>query len=276
MRRMAEPVCLDSNALEARAAFAERLAEAAGAAILPHFRRKITVDDKGSGGDFDPVTEADRAAERAMRELIEQHYPDDGILGEEFPEKPSRNGLRWILDPIDGTRAFISGLPSWGVLIALNDGTRPVLGAVCQPYLGELFLGVNGAGLLRATLNGTAISCRPCPNLANAVASTTGLDFLPEADCQAFYRLAAEVRMVRYGFDCYAYAVLALGFIDLVAESQLQTYDVQALIPLIEAAGGRVTSWEGGDAQHGGRILAAGDARLHAAAIRLLQPAGPV
>ena len=267
---MADPSLIDAPELEGRAAFAERLAQAAGEAILPHFRERIRVDDKGAAGAFDPVTEADRAAERAMRALIEERYPQDGITGEEFPAKPSRNGLRWVLDPIDGTRAFIAGLPSWGVLIALNDGTRPVLGAIHQPYLRELFVGINGAGLRRASLNGAAIACRPCPRLADAVLSTTGLDFLPDGDRTAFLRLADEVRMVRYGFDCYAYAVLALGFVDLVAESMLQPYDVQALIPLIEAAGGKITSWEGGDAQHGGRILAAGDPRLHAAATGVL------
>jgi len=271
---MADPSSIDTSELEARAAFAERLAHAAGEAILPHFRERIRIDDKGPAGAFDPVTEADRAAERSMRALIEETYPEDGITGEEFSAKPSQNGLTWVLDPIDGTRAFIAGLPSWGVLIALNDSARPILGAVHQPYLGELFLGLDGGGIRRATLNGAPIACRPCSRLADAVLSTTGPELLPPDDREAFERLAGAARMVRYGFDCYAYAVLALGFIDLVAESMLQPYDVQALIPLIGAAGGRVTSWDGGDAQHGGRILAAGDPRLHAAAMNLLVQVG--
>jgi len=273
---MIESARISASELEARAAFAERLAETAGQAILPHFRERIDIEDKGADASFDPVTEADRAAERAMRTLIEETYPEDGITGEEFPTKPSKNGVSWILDPIDGTRAFIAGLPSWGVLIALNDGDRPVLGAVCQPYLRELFLGINAAGIRRASLNGKSIACRNGVRLEEAVLSTTGLDCLPEGDRAAFLRLAEAARMVRYGFDCYAYAVLALGFIDLIAESMLKPHDIQALIPLIEAAGGRVTSWEGGDAQHGGRILAAGDAALHAEAMTILRQSATV
>jgi len=176
-----------------------------------------------------------------------------------------------VLDPIDGTRAFIAGLPSWTILIALNDGTRPVLGAVTQPYLGELFLGVDGAGLRRATLNDTPIAVRACARLGQAVVSTTGLDLLPEGDRGAYLAAEAQCRLARYGFDGYAYAVLALGFIDLVIESGLQAYDVQALIPLVQAAGGRITDWAGGDPQSGGRVLAAGDARSHAAAMTVLR-----
>jgi len=270
---MPDRTTLDPAALEARAAFAERLAEAAGAAILPHFRERIDIDDKGAkaGMDFDPVTEADRAAERAMRALIAEAYREDGVIGEEFPETPSQNGLTWVLDPVDGTRAFIAGLPTWTVLIALNDGTRPVLGAVAQPYLGELFLGLNGAGLSRATFNGTPMATRARGGLKDAILSTTGLNFLPETDRAAYLAVESECRLARYGFDAYAYAVLALGFIDLVIESGLQPYDVQALMPLIEAAGGVITDWGGGDPQAGGRVLAAGDAQLHAAALAVLR-----
>ena len=261
---------LDADALESRAAFAERLAQAAGDAILPHFRQRIEIDNKHGDGSFDPVTEADRAAERAMRALIEDAYPDDGILGEEFAERPSHNGLTWVLDPVDGTRAFIAGLPSWGVLIALNDGSRPVLGVIAQPYIGELFLGITGAGISRATLNGAPIRCRQSVPLAQAILSTTGTDFMPADDRRAFEAVAAGTRLTRFGFDCYAYAVLAAGFIDLVIESELETYDVQALMPIIEGAGGVITSWTGGDAQAGGRVLAAGCPALHAAAMTLL------
>jgi len=269
------PQRLDVDELESRAGFAQRLAQAAGDAILPHFRARIDIGNKHGGAGFDPVTEADRAAERAMRAMIENAYPDDGILGEEFPEKPSRNGLKWVLDPVDGTRAFIAGLPSWGVLIALNDGARPVLGAIAQPYIGELFLGISSEQVRRATLNGAPIRCRQGVALEDAIITTTGTDFMPEDDRRGFEAVAARTRLTRFGYDCYAYAVLAAGFIDLVIESGLETYDVQALIPVIEGAGGIVTTWTGDDAQHGGRVLAAGCRRLHDAAREILAGASP-
>ncbi|MFQ5346576.1 MAG: histidinol-phosphatase [Rhodothalassiaceae bacterium] len=255
------------------AAFARRLADAAASETLPRFRAPMAVENKDGESGFDPVTEADRAAERVMRELIEATYPEHGILGEEFGEKPSQCGFCWVLDPVDGTRAFIAGLPTWGTLIALNDGSRPVIGLVAQPYIGEIFLGITAGEVRQATLNGRPIRTRPCARLGEAILSTTGIAWFTPAERAAYLALEAETRLVRYGFDCYAYAVLAAGHIDIVAEAGLQPHDVQALIPLVEGAGGIVSDWQGGEAQHGGCILAAGDARVHAGALALLAAA---
>lgn len=249
-------------------AFAEDMAIAAGKAILPHFRKPITIDNKNKGQGYDPVTEADKAAERVMRNMIEKRFPGHGIVGEEYGTKESADGPYWVLDPLDGTRAFIAGLPSWGTLIAFNDGTRPIIGIVSQPYIGERFVGIHTERLKQATLNGRDIKCRPCPDIEHAVLSTTGLNFLSGNERDAFLSLEKRAPITRYGFDCYAYAMLATGFMDLVAEAGLQSYDIQALIPLIEGAGGQVTGWKGEDAQAGGRVLATGDKRLHQAALR--------
>ncbi|GAK34352.1 bifunctional phosphatase IMPL2, chloroplastic [alpha proteobacterium Q-1] len=254
---------LPADQLLELATFTKKLAQAASEATLPYFRQQIAVDDKIGKPGFDPVTEADRGAERAMRALIEAHYPDHGIIGEEYGEKKSKSGPIWVLDPVDGTRAFVAGLPSWGTLIALNDGDQPVIGAVAQPYIGELFLGIHGSGISRAHLNDKPIQCRPCKSLDRAILSTTGVNFLSPLEQAAFKILERSAPITRYGFDCYAYAVLALGMIDLVVEAGLETYDVQALIPLIRGAGGVITGWRGDDAQAGGRVIAAGDADLH-------------
>lgn len=265
---------LDENKLADFARFAELLAKAAAGTTLPRFRTVLAVDDKAAGAErFDPVTEADRGAERAMRALIEAEFPDHGIIGEEYGDKPSRSGFTWVLDPVDGTRAFIAGLPTWGTLVALNAGGRPVLGLVSQPYIGETFVGISAGAVRRATLNGKPIRTRPCAGLAEAILSTTGTSWFSPAEREAFDAVEQRTRLVRYGFDCYAYAVLAAGFIDLVIEAGLKTYDIQALIPLIEGAGGHVTTWRGEDATPGGRILAAGDPRVHEAALDLLSSA---
>lgn len=255
--------------LDDLAAFAGTLADAAGSAILPHFRQSIAVHDKAGQDDFDPVTEADRAGEAAMRRLIEDRFPDHGIIGEEFDDKPSASGLSWVLDPIDGTRAFICGLPLWGTLIALADGGRPVLGVVDQPYLKERFVGM-GDG---ATLNGRPLRTRACGDLADAALSTTGIAWFTPAEQAAFLAVEARARLTRYGYDCYAYCMVAHGFLDLVVEAGLQPYDIQALIPIIEGAGGVVTDWTGGDAAGGGQIIAAGDRRVHAQALEVLRGA---
>ncbi|WP_420541549.1 histidinol-phosphatase [Rhodosalinus sediminis] len=252
---------------DAVAALADRLADAAGRAILPWFRADtLGTTDKGAGG-FDPVTEADRAAEAAMRDILDAERPEDGILGEEFGTRAGRSGLTWVLDPIDGTRAFLCGAPTWGVLIALSGPEGPLYGVVDQPYTGERFRG----GFGRATLDGPrghrALRVRRCPTLAEATLATTYPEVGTAADQTAFARVAREVRLTRYGMDCYAYAMLAAGQIDLVIEAGLAPYDIQAPLALIEAAGGIVTDWQGGPAQGGGRVLAAGDPELHRAAL---------
>ncbi len=252
--------------------FSGILADAAGAAILPHFRAPITVDNKKNDGKFDPVTVADHDAEQAIRTLILKTYPDHGILGEEFGAVSSRNGLTWCIDPIDGTRAFIMGVPQWGVLIGLHDGTAPVLGVMDQPFTGERFIGSRlGAHVTRNGVS-TQLRTRACATLSEAVLTTTHPGaFGKKSEHDAYLRVAAQARMHRYGGDCYSYAMLAHGLIDLVIETALQPYDIQALIPIIQAAGGVITNWRGGPADQGGQVIAAGDARAHAAALELLQ-----
>lgn len=250
-------------------AFAEQLADAAATAIKPYFRSDLNVADKG-GYLFDPVTAADKAAERAMRELIVARYPDHGILGEEEDEVVSSSDLTWVLDPIDGTRAFITGLPLWGTLIALNDGQRPVLGVMDQPFTGERYIG----GPSGAWRNGTPLKTRPCENLGAARLMCTTPDMFDTiVRRNAFEAVAKQARLVRFGGDCYAYCMLASGFVDAIVEANLQPYDVQALIPIIEAAGGVVTSWNGKSAQYGGTVVACGDRQLHAQLVGLLRDA---
>lgn len=248
---------------------ADRLADRARVETLAHFRKRgLDVDSKAE--DFDPVTEADRACEAAMRAILAEVRPDDGILGEEEAPRPSRSGLTWVLDPVDGTRGFMSGTPTWGVLIALRDGDGTMLGVVDQPYIGERFRG----GLGRAEVEGPqgvdALAVRRCTDLSKATLFTTFPEVGSEAERQAFERVSRDVRLTRYGCDCYAYALLAAGQIDLVIEAGLQPFDIAAPLAVVEAAGGLVTNWQGGTAENGGQIIAAGDARVHAAALERL------
>jgi myo-inositol-1(or 4)-monophosphatase len=246
--------------------FAGVLADAAARAIAPYFRSPLAVEDKG-GGYYDPVTEADRAAERAMRALIREHYPDHGILGEEEGAVAGAGRYTWVLDPIDGTRAFITGLPLWGTLIALNDGSGPILGVMNQPFTGERYTGT-AAGAWR---NGVPIRSRGCTGLEHARLMCTSPDlFDTPGQRAAFDAVAAEAQLVRYGGDCYAYCMVASGFVDAVIEAGLQPYDTQALIPIVDGAGGRMSTWDGTSAQHGGAVLACGDPVLHARLVERL------
>ena len=254
-------------------AFAHDLAAAAGEAILPHFRSPLSVENKADPGNFDPVTIADRTAEEAMRELIRQRFPEHGIFGEEHG-RTAGDRHTWVLDPIDGTRGFMTGLPTWGTLIGLTIDGQPRLGVMDQPFVGERFVGGAGATLLRPGAFAKPLHARACSGFAEAVLSTTSPDlFVTEAERAAFDGLRRQVRLTRYGGDCYAYCLLAAGLIDLVVESGLQPYDVVALVPIVEGAGGVITNWAGGPAWHGGQIVAAGDPRLHALALAALAPA---
>ncbi|MFP7673659.1 histidinol-phosphatase [Marivita sp. S0852] len=254
---------------------AERIADAARSAILPHFRsRDLSTDNKLSDG-FDPVTIADRAAETAMREVLADLRPDDAILGEEHGSVDGTSGLTWVLDPIDGTRSFISGTPTWGVLVALSDQTGPLLGLIDQPYIGERFMG----GLGRAHWTGpgrdSPLKAAATSDLADATLFTTFPEIGTADQYAAFHRVAKEVQLTRYGCDCYAYALLAAGQIDIVIEAGLNAYDIQAPIAVIEAAGGCVTDWTGAPAHHGGTALAAATPELHAKALHKLQDTNP-
>ncbi len=277
---MAAP--LDAPVLSALQAVADAAADAAGAAILPHFRSSgLAAEDKGGAAGFDPVTVADRAAEAAMRAVLARLRPGDSVLGEEQGRSEGAagrgTGLVWVLDPIDGTRGFMAGTPSWGVLVALNDGRRPVLGLIDQPFTGERFAGLVHGGrreaLWRRGAEARPLRTRPCAELAGAVLSTTFPEIGTDDERARFEAVRDRVRLTRYGLDCYAYALLAAGCIDLVIEAGLEPYDVQALIPVIEGAGGLITDWRGGDCQAGGRVLAAGDPRVHAAARAILSGA---
>lgn len=245
--------------------FALAVARDAGHAILPHFREPIRIDDKGSPAHYDPVTEADRAAEHVIRAAIAGAYPDHGIRGEEHGWERGTAAYTWVVDPIDGTRSFILGQMHWATLIAVNDGTDVLTGVAHQPYVGESFMAVAGGpaewqrGPERRTLR-----TRPCSTLASAVVACTDPKmFTSAADLAAFQRVADPARLVRYGGDCYAYCLLAMGLIDVVIEASLQAWDVQALIPIVQSAGGVITTWGGARCEEGGRVVACGDPALH-------------
>ena len=249
--------------------FADTLADAARAAILPYFRATHRISNKDAAR-FDPVTDADEAAERAMRALISAEFPEHSVLGEEYGGELASEGYQWILDPIDGTRAFISGLPTWGVLIGLYYEGRPLIGVMDQPYLDERYRGwMAGAN---ATARGVTrkLRTRSCGGIRDATLSTTDPYLFMDSEAEAFRRAREQAKLTRYGYDCYAYCMLASGFIDVVIENNLKPFDIAALIPVVAGAGGGVCAWDGGDASAGGRVLAWGDARLRDSALALL------
>lgn len=253
-------------------ATARALADAARTAILPLFRHPLAADNKAAAG-FDPVTQADRDSETAMRTILTRNRPQDAILGEEFGTQPGTSGLTWVLDPIDGTRAFICGAPTWGVLIGVTDARGPVYGLIDQPHIGERFEGGLGLAQLTGPRGVTPLATRATIDLAAATLMTTFPEIGTPDEHAAFRRVADRVRLTRYGMDCYAYALLALGHVDLVIEAGLQAYDVVAPIAVVQAAGGVMTAWDGGPAHHGGRVIAAATPALHAAALERLNAA---
>lgn len=252
-------------------ATAAELADAAREATLLHFRRADLAADTKETERFDPVTVADRLSEERMRAILKRRRPQDGILGEEFGAEAGTSGLTWVLDPIDGTRGYLSGTPTWGVLISVRDAEGPIYGIIDQPYIRERFEG----GLGRAEVNGpsgrAALRCRGPRPLSEAILFSTFPEVGTPEEGAAFRRVVPEVRLTRYGTDCYGYALVAAGMIDLVIEAGLQAYDVQAPIAVIEAAGGIVTDWEGRPCLDGGRVLAAANREVHAAALALLR-----
>jgi myo-inositol-1(or 4)-monophosphatase len=252
------------------AAFVDELARVSGETIRPFFRTALGVENKSRAGGFDPVTAADRAAEVAMRTLIKTTFPEHGILGEELgAERPDAEYV-WVLDPIDGTKSFICGLPAWGTLIALTRRGEPIYGMMHQPFTREHFTGDGSAARYRGPAGDRALRTRPCAALQEAVLLTTSPLLMRDADRRRFQRVEQVVRLSRYGGDCYAYCMLAAGHVDLVIETELKPYDVLPLIPIIEGAGGVVTTWDNDRPHAGGRVIAAGDRRLHAKAMDLL------
>jgi len=246
----------------------------AGDIVLPYFRQPLAVDDKG-GHRFDPVTIADRRAEEALREAILARYPDDGVLGEEFGETVGSSEYRWVIDPIDGTRAFVCGAPTWGTLIALCEHDRPVLGLMSQPFVGESFVGGGAASWqVRAGAHTRLRTRDTCDLAASYLFATAPEMFAADTEWPAFQRLAAQVRLARFGLDCYAYALLAAGHLDLVVEAGLGYYDIAPLMPIVEAAGGVVSDWDGRPVRGGGRVIAAANRRLHEQALAVLGSAG--
>jgi myo-inositol-1(or 4)-monophosphatase len=261
--------------------FILELADASGAAIMPFFRSDLDVDDKRTRGAFDPVTEGDKAGERAIRALVDSRFPDHGILGEEYGFKAGASPVSWVIDPIDGTRVFMSGLPTWGTLIGAMENNIPVVGLMDQPYTGERFVGGPSGAFLIGPRGRRPMACRGCASLDDAVMGATDPRmFAKGKEADAFATLADRVKLLRYGGDCYNYAMVALGQMDLVVEAGNQAYDILPLVPVIEAAGGMVSDWQGrplrgGDdfARSGGRMIASGDTRVHEQALEVLSGA---
>ncbi len=254
-------------------ATAHALADVARAATLRYFRAPdLAADNKLTEG-FDPVTAADREAEAGMRAVLAERRPDDAILGEEYGTKSGTSGLIWVLDPVDGTRAFVAGTPTWGVLIAVGDDHGPRLGVIDQPFIGERFVGGFGMAEVAGPQGRRALATRAPRPLEDAILFTTFPEVGSEIERAAFEAVADRVQLTRYGLDCYAYALIAAGQIDLVIEAELAPYDIQGPLAVIEAAGGIVTDWRGGSAQNGGRVLAAANAEIHAAALDILSAA---
>lgn len=250
---------------------AHRLADAAREVTLPLFRSpRLGLANKAQAG-FDPVTHADQEAEAAMRAMLAELRPDDGIMGEEMGAAAGRSGLTWVLDPVDGTRAFIIGAPSWGTLIAVMDASGPIYGLIDQPFTDERFEGGHEFAARLTGRGGTrSLVTRTDTSLADAVLLTTFPEIGTRDEAAGFARVAERVRLVRYGLDCYAYALLAAGHVDLVIEAGLQSHDIAAPIAIITAAGGVVSNWQGGAAHGGGQVLAAATPALHAAALAVL------
>lgn len=253
------------------------LAEHAGQAILPHFRRLAAVEDKSDGSSFDPVTAADKAAEQAMRAHLANTVPGDGIYAEEFDEKVSGTGRIWVLDPIDGTKAFILGLPVWGVLIALVGPDGPWIGVMAQPFVGERFYASPSGAFLNRQGETVPLVTRKGVPLASALVATTSPHTFTPSDALNFERLRRSCRLMRYGTDCYGYALLSMGLIDVVVEAGLRAFDIAPFVPLIEAAGGSVVDRSGNPVgptlphSFGGDVVAVGDPALLPAVLDTLE-----
>jgi len=247
--------------------FLDELANASARETMPRFRVDIGVDNK-IAGDFDPVTEADRAAERAIRDLIGRRFPDHGIIGEEYGAEGADREFVWVIDPVDGTRAFISGLPTWGTIIGLYRNGRAVMGLVDQPFTGERFMGGPDGAFTRFRGGArTKIATRKSSSLAAAIMMTTSPWLYNETDFAILRDLESAAKLSRYGCDCYAFAMLAAGHVDICIEAGLHIYDIAGLIAPIEQAGGIVTNWDGGRPEQGGNVIACGSRELHAEAL---------
>lgn len=262
-------VAVSESERAAYLAFAMRTARLAGAATLPYFRADIEIENKLSDGRFDPVTQADKSAETAIRRAIEEEYPEHGIMGEEFGFQ-SGCGLTWVIDPIDGTRAFMSGMLHWGVLLGLFDGEEPILGVMYQPYTDELFAGDGSEAYLYRGGVVRRLTTGDCSTLDGAVLATTGPNWFKGEEAAKFEALRDAARMCRYGGDCYLFAMVAMGYVHIGTDGNLNPYDILPLVPIIRGAGGVVTTYDGGNPSLGGTILASANAELHELALSLI------
>jgi histidinol phosphatase-like enzyme (inositol monophosphatase family) len=254
------PDRLPPGLMEALDSFLIELNGAAAGAILPLFRADHGLVDKGGAQGFDPVTEADKGAERAIRALISERYPEHGVIGEEYGEDRPQAEFVWVLDPVDGTRAFIAGLPVWTTLIGLRFQGKPVLGSIGQSFMGELYIGHAGGSRLMSRGQSRPLKVRPCTGLSEALIATTDPANFQEPERAAWRAVRAAARLARLGCDAYAYAMVAAGTLDLVVEAGLKAWDIDAAIPVIAGAGGLTTDWRGAPVgAHGGRIAIAGD-----------------
>jgi len=271
---MAAPLVIPDAQLAELDAFLVELNRAAAAAILPLFRADHGLIDKGGKAGFDPVTEADKGAERAIRALISERYPDHGVIGEEYGEDRPDAEWVWVLDPVDGTRAFIAGLPLWTTLIGLRWQGTPVLGSIGQSFLDEIFIGRAAGSRLMSRGGSRPLQVRACPDIGQALIATTDPAIFRGAELDAWTSVRTAARLARLGCDAYAYAMVAAGAIDLVLETRLQAWDIDAAIPVIAGAGGITTDWRGQPVgAHGGQVAIAGDRVCLDAALALLAPA---
>lgn len=248
-----------------------RVADAADNETLRWFRRSDLIADNKEPAAFDPVTQADKAAEIAMRTVLSDLRPDDAVLGEEHGLTDGTTGLQWVLDPIDGTRGYMSGTPTWGTLIGVGPESGPKVGVISQPYTGERFVGHPGGAELHRGGQVTSITVRPTSDLSNAIIFTTFPEVGTDIERAGFDAVSSKCKLTRYGMDCYAYGLLAAGQIDLVIEAGLHPYDIQGPMAVVQAAGGIVTTWDGGSAHMGGRIIAAATQDLHEQAMEILR-----
>jgi histidinol phosphatase-like enzyme (inositol monophosphatase family) len=272
MGKMDRQLHLKPAALATWLEVAHQLADASGPVIMPFFRKRMRIENKAGIGAFDPVTAADKAAETIIRKTIAVQFPDHGVIGEEFADTAGTSPYTWVIDPIDGTRAFMSGMPLWGTLIGLMYDHHPIVGMMDQPYTRERFWGT-AKGAFGRSVSGEIrrIKTRPTTTLTDAVLMSTSPDlFKPGTERRRFEAVSKVARMTRYGGDCYAYCMLASGHVDIVVEAGLKIFDIVPLIPIIEAAGGIVTDWTGAPATGGGRIVAAGNRALHAEVLERL------
>ena len=262
---------LPSAQLESLDALLVEMNRASGAAILPLFRAEHALENKAGPGQFDPVTAADKGAEAAIRKLIAERHPEHGVIGEEYGEDRPDAEFVWVLDPVDGTRAFIAGLPVWTTLIGLRFQGRAVLGSIGQPYVGELFIGHAGGARLMSRGGERPLRVRPCAALSDAVIATTDPNLFRGEQYAAWERVRAAVRLSRYGCDAYAYAMVAAGCLDMVIERGLQSWDIDAALPVIAGAGGLVTDWSGAPVgSHGGDVVISGGQACLSQALSLL------